>query len=193
MKMDFRGVSGMGKTIEEKMREYNEVKDAIQNLSKNKQKNKRETNTQLAMTPWGSVLFIAFICILVGSLAFYFGINNIKRSIANADDKVYITAEIDYVRSRFGSSGGSELEIEYYIDGKRYEDRIETSTDRDQFMMGQPIQVYYYKDNPYNIYLVSEEIGGYIAPIIGVVFIVVGFAAIFAKIKAGNIKRKKIK
>ena len=193
MKMDFRGVSGMGKTIEEKMREYNEVKDALQNLSKNKEKNKRETNTQLAMTPWGTVILIAFICILVGSLAFYFGINNIKRSIANADDKVYITAEIDYVRSRFGSSGGSELEIEYYIDGKRYEDRIETSTDRDQFMMGQPIQVYYYKDNPYNIYLVSEEIGGYIAPIIGVVFIVVGFAAIFAKIKAGNIKRKKIK
>lgn len=191
MKMDFRGVSGMGKNIEEKMREYNEVKDALQNLSKNKEKNKRETNTQLAMTPWGSVLLIAFICILVGSLAFYFGINNIKRSIANADDKVYITAEIDYVRSRFGSSGGSELEIEYYIDGKRYEDRIETSTDRDQFMMGQPIQVYYYKDNPYNIYLVSEEIGGYIAPIIGVVFIVVGFAAIFAKIKAGNIKRKR--
>lgn len=191
MKMDFRGVSGMGKTIEEKMREYNEVKDALQNLSKNKEKNKRETNTQLAMTPWGSVILIAFICILVGSLAFYFGINNIKRSIANADDKVYITAEIDYVRSRFGSSGGSELEIEYYIDGKRYEDRIETSTDRDQFMMGQPIQVYYYKDNPYNIYLVSEEIGGYIAPIIGVVFIVVGFAAIFAKIKAGNIKRKR--
>ena len=191
MKMDFRGVSGMGKTIEEKMREYNEVKDALQNLSKNKEKNKRETNTQLAMTPWGTVILIAFICILVGSLAFYFGINNIKRSIANADDKVYITAEIDYVRSRFGSSGGSELEIEYYIDGKRYEDRIETSTDRDQFMMGQPIQVYYYKDNPYNIYLVSEEIGGYIAPIIGVVFIVVGFAAIFAKIKAGNIKRKR--
>lgn len=191
MKMDFRGVSGMGKTIEEKMREYNEVKDALQNLSKNKEKNKRETNTQLAMTPWGSVILIAFICILVGSLAFYFGINNIKRSIANADDKVYITAEIDHVRSRFGSSGGSELEIEYYIDGKRYEDRIETSTDRDQFMMGQPIQVYYYKDNPYNIYLVSEEIGGYIAPIIGVVFIVVGFAAIFAKIKAGNIKRKR--
>ncbi len=191
MKMDFRGVSGMGKTIEEKMREYNEVKDALQNLSKNKEKNKRETNAQLAMTPWGSVILIAFICILVGSLAFYFGINNIKRSIANADDKVYITAEIDYVRSRFGSSGGSELEIEYYIDGKRYEDRIETSTDRDQFMMGQPIQVYYYKDNPYNIYLVSEEIGGYIAPIIGVVFIVVGFAAIFAKIKAGNIKRKR--
>lgn len=191
MKMDFRGVSDMGKTIEEKMREYNEVKDALQNLSKNKEKNKRETNAQLAMTPWGSVILIAFICILVGSLAFYFGINNIKRSIANADDKVYITAEIDYVRSRFGSSGGSELEIEYYIDGKRYEDRIETSTDRDQFMMGQPIQVYYYKDNPYNIYLVSEEIGGYIAPIIGVVFIVVGFAAIFAKIKAGNIKRKR--
>lgn len=191
MKMDFRGVSGMGKTIEEKMREYNEVKDALQNLSKNKEKNKRETNAQLAMTPWGTVILIAFICILVGSLAFYFGINNIKRSIANADDKVYITAEIDYVRSRFGSSGGSELEIEYYIDGKRYEDRIETSTDRDQFMMGQPIQVYYYKDNPYNIYLVSEEIGGYIAPIIGVVFIVVGFAAIFAKIKAGNIKRKR--
>ena len=191
MKMDFRGVSGMGKNIEEKMREYNEVKDALQNLSKNKEKNKRETNTQLAMTPWGTVILIAFICILVGSLAFYFGINNIKRSIANADDKVYITAEIDYVRSRFGSSGGSELEIEYYIDGKRYEDRIETSTDRDQFMMGQPIQVYYYKDNPYNIYLVSEEIGGYIAPIIGVVFIVVGFAAIFAKIKAGNIKRKR--
>ena len=191
MKMDFRGVSGMGKTIEEKMREYNEVKDALQNLSKNKEKNKRETNTQLAMTPWGTVILIAFICILVGSLAFYFGINNIKRSIANADDKVYITAEIDYVRSRFGSSGGSELEIEYYIDGKRYEDRIETSTDRDQFMMGQPIQVYYYKDNPYNIYLVSEEIGGYIAPIIVVVFIVVGFAAIFAKIKAGNIKRKR--
>ena len=191
MKMDFRGVSGMGKTIEEKMREYNEVKDALQNLSKNKEKNKRETNAQLAMTPWGTVILIAFICILVGSLAFYFGINNIKRSIANADDKVYITAEIDYVRSRFGSSGGSELEIEYYIDGKRYEDRIETSTDRDQFMMGQPIQVYYYKDNPYNIYLVSEEIGGYIAPIIGVVFIVLGFAAIFAKIKAGNIKRKR--
>ena len=191
MKMDFRGVSGMGKTIEEKMREYNEVKDALQNLSKNKEKNKRETNAQLAMTPWGTVILIAFICILVGSLAFYFGINNIKRSIANADDKVYITAEIDYVRSRFGSSGGSDLEIEYYIDGKRYEDRIETSTDRDQFMMGQPIQVYYYKDNPYNIYLVSEEIGGYIAPIIGVVFIVVGFAAIFAKIKAGNIKRKR--
>jgi hypothetical protein len=191
MKMDFRGVSGMGKTIEEKMREYNEVKDALQNLSKNKEKNKRETNTQLAMTPWGTVILIAFICILVGSLAVYFGINNIKRSIANADDKVYITAEIDYVRSRFGSSGGSELEIEYYIDGKRYEDRIETSIDRDQFMMGQPIQVYYYKDNPYNIYLVSEEIGGYIAPIIGVVFIVVGFAAIFAKIKAGNIKRKR--
>ena len=191
MKMDFRGVSGMGKTIEEKMREYNEVKDALQNLSKNKEKNKRETNAQLAMTPWGTVILIAFICILAGSLAFYFGINNIKRSIANADDKVYITAEIDYVRSRFGSSGGSELEIEYYIDGKRYEDRIETSTDRDQFMMGQPIQVYYYKDNPYNIYLVSEEIGGYIAPIIGVVFIVVGFAAIFAKIKAGNIKRKR--
>ena len=191
MKMDFRGVSGLGKTIEEKMREYNEVKDALQNLSKNKEKNKRETNAQLAMTPWGTVILIAFICILVGSLAFYFGINNIKRSIANADDKVYITAEIDYVRSRFGSSGGSELEIEYYIDGKRYEDRIETSTDRDQFMMGQPIQVYYYKDNPYNIYLVSEEIGGYIAPIIGVVFIVVGFAAIFAKIKAGNIKRKR--
>ena len=38
MKMDFRGVSGMGKTIEEKMREYNEVKDALQNLSKNKEK-----------------------------------------------------------------------------------------------------------------------------------------------------------
>ena len=76
--MDFRGVSGMGKTIEEKMREYNEVKDALQNLSKNKEKNKRETNAQLAMTPWGTVILIAFICILAGSLAFYFGINNIK-------------------------------------------------------------------------------------------------------------------
>ena len=43
MKMDFRGVSGMGKTIEEKMREYNEVKDVLQNLSKNKEKNKRES------------------------------------------------------------------------------------------------------------------------------------------------------
>ncbi len=191
MKMDFRSVTGMGKTIEEKMREYNEVKDAIQNLSKNKEKNKKETNAQLAMTPWGTVLLIAIICILLGSLAFYLGINNIKRSIANADEKVYITAEIDYVRSRFGSSGGSELEIEYYIDGKRYEDKIETSTDRDQFMMGQPIQVYYYKDNPYNIYLVSEEIGGYILPVVGVIFIFVGFAAIFAKIKAGNVKRKR--
>ena len=109
MKMDFRGVSGMGKTIEEKMREDNEVKDTLQNLSKNKEKNKRETNTQLAMTPWGSVILIAFICILVGSLAFYFGINNIKRSIANADDKVYITAEIDDVWSRTGSSGWKKI------------------------------------------------------------------------------------
>lgn len=191
MKMDFRGVPGMGKTIEEKMREYNEVKDALQNLSKNKEKNKRETNAQLAMTPWGTVILIAFICILAGSLAFYFGINNIKRSIANADDKVYITAEIDDVWSRTGSSEGARLDIEYYVDGKRYEDRIETSTDRNQFMIGQPIQVYYFKDNPYNIYLVSDEIGGYFAPIIGVVFIVVGFAAVFAKIKAGNIKRKR--
>ncbi|MBR6613431.1 MAG: DUF3592 domain-containing protein [Clostridia bacterium] len=191
MKMDFRGVPGMGKSIEEKMKEYNEVKDAIQNLSKNKEKNKRETNAQLAMTPWGTVILVALICILVGSLVFYLGINNIKRSIANADDKVYITAEIDYVRSRYSSNGGSELDIEYYINGKRYEDKIETSRDRDQFMKGQPIQVYYYKDNPYNIYLVSEEIGGYILPIVGVIFIIVGFAAIFAKIKAGNIKRKR--
>ncbi len=181
----------MGQTIEEKMKEYNEMKEAMQNLSKNKEKYKEESNKQLAMTPWGTVLLIAFICILIGSITLYLGINSVRRTIANADDKEYITAEIEHVWSRNGSSSGAELEIEYYVGNSRLTNRITTSKDRDQFMRGQSIQVYYYKDNPNRIYLVSEEISSFFAPVAGVIFIIVGFGAIFAKVKAGNIKRKR--
>ena len=183
-------VYGMGKSINERMREYNQVKDTIQNLSKNKEVDKRRVNAQLARTPWGTVLVIAIICIFAGSLTFYLGINSIKRSLENADDKVYITAEIDYVRSRFGSSGGSELRLEYYVDGKKYQNRVETSIDPNQFAVGQHIQVYYYKGNPYTTYLVSDEMSDYLMPVVGVIFIFTGFGAVFAKVKAGNIKRK---
>ncbi len=191
MKMDFRRVPGMGKTIEEKMKEYNEMKDAMQNLSKNKEKYKAESNKQLKATPWGTVLLIAFICMLVGAFTLYSGINSIKRTIANADDKEYITAEIEHVWSRSGSSSGAELEIEYYVGNSRLTNRINTSKDRDQFMSGQSIRVYYYKDNPNRIYLASEEIASFFAPVVGGIFIIVGFVVIFAKIKAGNIKRKR--
>ena len=191
MKMDFRGVPGMGKTIEEKMREYNELKGAVQNYSKNKETYKKQSNDQLKSTPWGVILLIAFICILAGAAALYAGISDIKRAIVTADERVFITAEIESVWSRTGHREWAELEIEYYVDGKRYEDKVETTTERDQFMIGQPISVYYYKNKPSEVYLTSDEINGYFAPIIGVVFIAIGFVAIFAKMKAGNAKRKR--
>ena len=191
MKMDFRGVPGMGKTIEEKMREYNELKGAIQNYSKNKEKYKKESNAQLKGTSWGVVLLIASICILVGSLLFYTGVNGIRRSLANMEYKVYVVAEIDRVWSAMGSSGGSELELKYYVDGKIYKDKITTSLDRDQYMIGESMRVYYYKDNPSNIYLATDEVATYLTPFIGVLLIIGGFVVIFAKIKAGNIKRKR--
>lgn len=174
----------IGRTIEEKMNEYNDLKEAAQNIKKNK----AQYNDELARTSWGKVLLVAIICILVGGLVMYSGINNTRKAIANNEDKVYTVGRIDYVRSRSGSNGGTELDIEYEVDGKKYESRIVTSVDRNEFMIGQRINIFYYKDNPSRIYSAADEANSFAAPVIGAIFFILGFVIIFAKVKAGNKK-----
>ncbi len=181
--------SGIGQTIEEKMKEYNEMKDAIQTLSKNKEQIKKNSNKELARTSWGKVLFVSLVCIVLGALVMYLGVNNARRTIANSDDRVYTRGEITDVWFGTGSYE-TRLDVEYEVDGKTYEARLNSNKDRNEFMRGQYINIYYYKDNPSRIYSTSDEVGNFILPIVGAIFIVVGFAAIFAKIKAGNIKRR---
>jgi hypothetical protein len=166
------------------------MKEAMQTFSKNKEQIKRNSNKELARTSWGKVLLVAIIFILIGSFTMYIGINNIRRTIANHDDRVYTRAEITYITFAPGNYE-TRLEVEYDVNGKTYKANIDTNKDRNEFMRGQTIGVYYYKDNPSKIYDTASEVGNFIVPIIGFIFFIVGFIAIFAKIKAGNIKRKR--